>query len=284
MLREFAVSGYRCFCKEVSLRFPSSGRDAATRVRMSAEEAARLLLIGAPGSGKTCLGLGLMDIRHLLQGGAGVSAEMGGQSDQAADVFFTSDNYFYQNSPQRAASFRYVFQHGPAEIVYEYTKVAPERLAAERLTVDRQLMFERRADSLLWGRCFLPGLERQSAVRAGIEPVLRRLAVGGSDGVDPEVAWLVRYVRGMRLLTDPIWAEGEDNRGLEGATLIYVDVPTPADPVRGKALLQRFQAVPAQQLVLATAEIHRADFLVLWKGPVCCFNRSRKVVRCDGDG
>jgi len=279
MLREFAVSGYRCFCNEVSLRFPASGRYAAARVRMSAEEASRLLLLGPPGSGKTCLGLGLMDIRHVVQGGAGISAEIGAQSDRMAEQAFTSDNYFYQNSPQRAASFRYVFQHGTAELVYEYTKAAPERLAAERLTIDRQLMFERKGESLLWGRCFLPGLERQSAVRCGIEPVLRRLAVGGSDGVDPEVAWITRYVRGMRLFTDSAWTEKADPGALEGATLVYIDVPTPAD----RTLLQRFQAVPAQQLVLATAEIHRADFLAFWKGPVCCFNRNRKIVRCDSE-
>lgn len=131
MLTKFSVWGSRAFPGYIELDL-SSPRDYQFNADCVRDGVVRhALLIGRNASGKTSLGLALMDIFENFQTPSPLDRDL-----EDDPLYLSADN------GSGFARFRYEFRFGKSEVIYEYEKTALSSLSGERLFVDGSLVFD----------------------------------------------------------------------------------------------------------------------------------------------
>lgn len=117
MLQHFSVKGFRCFEDKLSFDL-AANRDLAFRTDAIADGVVKTgVVLADSGSGKTMLGLALLDLsRHLTK-----------NQMLDAPIFGT---------PSELIEFTYLFKFGDQALSYEYGRTAYGELVYERIVID----------------------------------------------------------------------------------------------------------------------------------------------------
>ncbi len=139
MLKRFSVKGFRSFCNRVELDF-GNHREYGWHSDLDAGDAyltngiiSNALVLGLNATGKTNLGIALMDVKNNFERRSSATIGSGGIADSS---FLNGDNL------SGHASFEYVFTILNHEIEYLYKKDAQQYVTYESLHVDKRLVFE----------------------------------------------------------------------------------------------------------------------------------------------
>ena len=139
MLKRFSVEGFRSFCNEVALDFGKhheyswhSGADADDAY-LTNGIISNALVLGLNATGKTNLGIALMDVKNNFVRRSNRAMGVGGPTDSS---FLNGDNL------SGRVSFEYTFSILEHEIVYLYRKDAQQHVIYELLKMDNKLVFE----------------------------------------------------------------------------------------------------------------------------------------------
>ena len=130
MLKSFSVQNYKNFQNRVTLDFTKSRDYRYNESCVKDGILNKVLIMGRNASGKTNLGYALFDIVFTL-------TEKITEEHQRDRISFINGS---SNSPE--AAFRYEFQNGSDEIVYEYRKTEPAVLTYESLRLNDRTVFE----------------------------------------------------------------------------------------------------------------------------------------------
>lgn len=131
MLKRFEVQGYKNFDHTIALNLADTRDYKFSRSALTDSESPLVkcgLIYGKNASGKTNLGKALFDIKYNIQYAPGYKSNI--------------DDYLTATINVNYAVFSYTFQFDDNEVVYEYEKTAPRKLARESLYIDDRIIFE----------------------------------------------------------------------------------------------------------------------------------------------
>ena len=128
MLKKFEVENFKGF--EDTLTFDLAAREYEFNRHLTVDGIVnKAIVYGKNGIGKSCLGFALFDIIwHLTD-------------KERMPVRYLS-NYINLDSGKLYARFKYYFQFGRDEIVYEYHKKDPDNLVDERIWINGRLLLD----------------------------------------------------------------------------------------------------------------------------------------------
>ena len=127
MLKYFSVENFKQFANKIEIDF-SDVRDYKFNEQCIKNGFIKdILVYGKNASGKSNLGLAIMDITNHL-----VDKEK---------LPFLYDYYLNADSINKPASFKYIFSFGEDEVVYEYQKINFVNLITESLTINGENIF-----------------------------------------------------------------------------------------------------------------------------------------------
>ncbi len=128
MLKRFEVENFKGFSDR--LVFDLSAREYSFNEHIVKDHIVnKAIVYGKNGIGKSSLGIALFDIvRHLTD------------KEKMKPIYLM--NYLNLDNVCNYASFKYVFQFGSDELIYEYTKSDPDNLLTEKLTINCKLVID----------------------------------------------------------------------------------------------------------------------------------------------
>lgn len=129
MLTRFSVANYKNFKEPIEWILDRPGKYQHNSNCLIQKVVGKAILYGKNGTGKSNLGKAMLDVKNVLL------------ADQAENGFDFGQLFLHSDSDQPFAQFRYGFRIGSAEIEYSYQKNCRQQLAAEKLTVNKQLVF-----------------------------------------------------------------------------------------------------------------------------------------------
>lgn len=181
MLKKFAVRNYKNFKDDISIDFENIagyqfGMDCITDGMIG-----KALIYGRNATGKTNLGLALIDIWFAM---VPIPRSIGD------GLFLNAD------STEDRATFSYTFQFGSQELVYQYARFSNQELSNEKLLIDGTLIFECDFDRQAYD---FDNLDYIHAETANVERYLQSLDRGEEAGETegypiPFLRWLIGNV------------------------------------------------------------------------------------------
>lgn len=128
MLKRFEVENFKGFNEKVV--FDLSAREYSFNEEIVQHHIVnKAIIYGKNGIGKSSLGIALFDIvRHLTD------------KEKMPPIYLM--NYLNLNNKVDHASFKYVFQFGSDELIYEYSKKDPDNLLSEKLTINKKVVID----------------------------------------------------------------------------------------------------------------------------------------------
>lgn len=129
MLKRFEVENFKGFSKK--LVFDLSSREYSFNEELINQHIVnKAIIYGKNGIGKSSLGIALFDIvRHLTD-------------KRKMDERYLNNYLNLENNNVQNAYFKYIFQFGSDELIYEYTKKDPDNLLTEKLTINEKVVID----------------------------------------------------------------------------------------------------------------------------------------------
>jgi len=182
MLKKFTVRNYRNFENEISIDFQDIAGYQFSTDCITDGVIGKMLIYGRNATGKTNLGKAIIDIKYTLTGN-----------------FYGGEGAFLNaNSGSDTAFFRYVFQFGNQEVIYQYEKSASQMLWSEALWIDEVSIFH---CDFLNKTYFFQNLSYIEAETANVERYMQYLEGVADREVDtdpdpglPFLRWLINNV------------------------------------------------------------------------------------------
>ncbi|MBR6870237.1 MAG: ATP-binding protein [Candidatus Methanomethylophilaceae archaeon] len=169
MLIRFWVQGYRCFGKRVEIDLTDKKNYRFGKECVRGDFLDKMVVLGNNNAGKTAFGYAMTDIVSTV---GGFSKDIGQHN---VECFLNKD------VGAERATFHYDLSRKGSVVSYEYSKSAPDRVVAEKLTVDRRTVFE--YDLERPGMFFDPDLIEGCPAPDGKRSVI--LSMNESHAVDP---------------------------------------------------------------------------------------------------
>lgn len=134
MLSKFAVTNYRGFSERIELDLSKPRDYEFNSFAVKNNIIKDAILYGKNGSGKTNLGMAIFDIVNHLS-----------QKWKKTDYYM---NFIYAGEPNKPVDFEYTFKFDEQVLQYNYSKNARGQLLNEKLTVDSNLIFEKKQNTI----------------------------------------------------------------------------------------------------------------------------------------
>ena len=204
MLKRFEVSNYRTFEKMISIDFSNVGGYQYNQDCLRENAMAKMIVYGRNATGKTNLGRAIMDITEIA-----LPLEVKRMS--------LLSNFLNADSNERFAFFKYVFQFGGDEVIYQYKKLSGQRLLDEQLFVNEKeiffVNFEESigffprldivdAETAVWERYqqSLDAMNEETAIGKNTLPFLRWLINNTALQENSILLKLDNYIKRMRMV------------------------------------------------------------------------------------
>ncbi len=127
MLKRFEVTNYRNFKDKIVVDFSKIGGYQFNQECITNNNIGKMLIYGRNATGKTNLGKAIIDIKNIVWGLDYLRNEYG--------MFLNA------NSIQQYAIFKYIFQFGNNEVIYNYKRISENQLLDEKLIVNGKIVF-----------------------------------------------------------------------------------------------------------------------------------------------
>ena len=194
MLKYFSVENFKQFANKIEIDF-SDVRDYKFNEQCIKNGFIKdILVYGKNASGKSNLGLAIMDITNHL-----VDKEK---------LPFLYDYYLNADSINKPASFKYIFSFGEDEVVYEYQKINFVNLITESLTINGENIFYYNFQTQKFENNNLKIIYIDNLnwiFKSGNISVLRYIANNTALNINSIISKLIRFVEGM------LWFRRLDN-------------------------------------------------------------------------
>lgn len=126
VLKRFELRNYKNFEERIVIDFENVGGYQFNTECIENSIITKMLIYGRNATGKTNLGRALMDIRTIL----------------ANVIILNEGSFLNADSAEDSAEFLYLFQFEEDEIEYQYAKYSKNRLKSERLSLNKNIIFE----------------------------------------------------------------------------------------------------------------------------------------------
>jgi len=235
MLKRFEVTNFKNFKESVSIDFGSVGGYQFNADCIKDDTVSKMLLYGKNGTGKTNLGIAVMDIARAC-----AYSSQGNQDAVYSGLCNGNGAVLNADSDSDTVKFDYLFSFDGMEVQYTYSRDAVGVYCTETLYVDSAKIF----DFDYANRWFWHGnLELLAAETAAVERFLEGIAGEETEVTIPFLRWIFfnsvfdkdtvmvkfrNFVDGMRSVFGPVKSAGQSAanavlRNLQGEKLAQLE-------------------------------------------------------------
>ncbi|MBD5519991.1 MAG: ATP-binding protein [Lachnospiraceae bacterium] len=188
MLKKFSIENFKNFRKSICIDFEKIAGYQFSTDCISNNLISKMVIYGRNATGKTNLGIALMNIYDTLSGRSRFVRE---------GVFLNAD------ATEDWATFSYTFQFDDKELVYQYARFSDFELRSEELIIDGNIIFN---CNFVNKQFNLDGLKYVDAETANVERYLQALNEGKEiDGeIEPKLPFLRWLISNIALESDSI--------------------------------------------------------------------------------
>lgn len=190
MLKRFSIDNFKNFRKRICIDFEKIAGYQFSTDCISNNLISKMMIYGRNATGKTNLGIAIMNIYDILFG---------------ISRFGRNGIFLNADTTEDFATFSYTFQFGEKELVYQYARFSDQELRSEELKIDGNIIFK---FDFINKEFQYDGLKYIDAETANVERYLQALDEGKEiDGeIDsvPKLPFLRWLISNIALVSDSV--------------------------------------------------------------------------------